>query len=933
MCSLGFNREVSISSKVVSLRPNRGRWVQLGFGLVAALVGPVGPRDQGWLAFARAAAPPSLHVDLDGDGRDDTVTLDESGQLAVQRAGQAGPAQLLRMELGERYPRVTDGKLVQQQTQHGHRFVVATGQRAPGQRVALWAMLRDGKLLAAYNGPVGPVGSDGEYSLGIEVVDGVLLRYQTAPSIDRCDGERRLFVEQYAADGRWLPDPERVLPKVNAVTPLPSAIQGPSQLHTTPNGASLTPFPIFRLAAVSRQVGINRADLLTPPRELEDGQAQTAWRGAHDARGTFFTWKAELAGRSLTALRITPAMASAGGLPTQMVLTTSTKESWRVSLMGGSRPLWVVLPKPVPTSCVSLTIENAGTRDGQWSALGDVSLFTDLDGGDALAVLLGQLVSTDMRNAEAAERTLAAQIDSGDSRQAEELVKSLATAMPSSRGSTKRRHQALLGKLCARAARLSTQAQTMLLDTLMGAISVAEVEERPALFSAATVLSKQPGQASAVATSVEGLVLDARRSWPLRGQALTWIGIEGTLPQLVGLGQRVSAQPGLRAPLVETLARKLRCLGPIDSRWSTVMDAIAASQQQATWQLVLIDVLTESVLGCPGDEARRMVLEQVAAVWRTSLAIADEESRFGVRYRLLKALGRLDVATAPALLDEALRDSEPPELRQLAARVLAKTRPLDVERIKRALADPDAGVRAMLLAGLAGQRDDSVTPLVIPLVTADLWPMVRRAAAEVIASVCQSGTAPPDVVVTTLERALADADDGVAGLSLQGLSRCLGARGLSRYQALLTDGKAAPTVRGQACLLVARHGLGSPATAAKAHQAIGEGLGDLIDDPQAADRSLVAAVQCMRALGEHGDGRDLGLLLARLDREAPAGLRRGAAEAVLKICQRQTTALAKDDRQGLADLLRLAAEPGDSLLHNLLPKLKATCGPWSTTAR
>ena len=33
MCSLGFNREVSISSKVVSLRPNRGRWVQLGFAL------------------------------------------------------------------------------------------------------------------------------------------------------------------------------------------------------------------------------------------------------------------------------------------------------------------------------------------------------------------------------------------------------------------------------------------------------------------------------------------------------------------------------------------------------------------------------------------------------------------------------------------------------------------------------------------------------------------------------------------------------------------------------------------------------------------------------------------------------------------------------------------------------------------------------------
>ncbi len=913
-------------------RCHRARWGHLGFGLAAVLVGPFASWDQHWLASARAAAPPSLSIDLDGDGRTDTVTLDESGQLAVQRSGQAEPPQLLRMELGERYKRISEGKLVQQQTRHGQRFAVATGQRAPGQRMALWATVRDGKLVAAYNGPVGPVGSDGEYSLGIEVVDGVLLRYQTAPSIERCDGERRLFVEQYAADGRWLPDPERVLPKVEAMAPLPSTIHEPSQLLTTPNGASITPFPIFRLAAVSRQVGINRADLLTPPRELEDGQAQTAWRGAHDARGTFFTWKAELAGRSLTALRITPATVASGVLPTQMILTTSGQESWRVSLLGGSRPLWVMLPKPVPTSCVSLTIEHPGTRDGQWSALGDVSLFSDLDGGDALAVLLGQLGSTDMRSAEAAERTLAAQIDSGDPRRADQLVKSLTAAMPTSRGSTKRRYQALLGKLCARAVGLTAAMQTMLLDTLIGAISVAEIEERPALFAAATVLSKQPNQAIAVATSVEGLVLDARRSWPLRGQALTWIGTEGTLPQLLTIGQRVAAQPGLRAPLVDTLARKLHCLGPSDSRWSTVTGAIETSQQHPAWQMVLVDALTESVLGCPGDEGRRLVGEQVAALWRSSSTVTEEESRFGVRYRLLKALGRLDLAIAPALLDEVLRDDQPPELRQMAARVLAKTRPLDIERSKRALADADAGVRVMLLSGLVGRREESLTPLVTPLVTADLWPMVRRAAAEVVASVCQSGTAPPDVVVTTLERALADADDGVAGLSLQGLSRCLGARGLSRYQALLTDGKAAPAVRGQACLLVARHGLGSATTAAKAHQAIGEGLGDLIDDPRAADRSLVAAVQCMRAIGEHGDGRDLGLLLARLDREAPDGLRRGAAEAVLKICQRQTTALAKDDRQGLADLLRLAAEPRDSLLHSLLPKLKASCGPWSTTS-
>ena len=348
---------------------------------------------------------------------------------------------------------------------------------------------------------------------------------------------------------------------------------------------------------------------------------------------------------------------------------------------------------------------------------------------------------------------------------------------------------------------------------------------------------------------------------------------------------------------------------------------------------MLVDALSESVLGCPGEEGRRAVADLLVTMWRASTTITNEESRFELRYRLLKALGRLELATPSPLLDEVLRPDQPPELRQLAARVLAKTRPLDVERTRRALADPDAGVRAMLLSGLFGQREDELTQLVSPVVASDLWPMVRRAAAEVIAGVCQSGTAPPALVVTTLERALADGDEGVAGLSLQGLSRCLGASGSSRYQELLSDGKAAPTVRGQACLLVARHGLLSGATAAKAHQAIGEAIGDLIDDPQAVDRSLVAAVQCMRALGEHGDGSDVGLLLARLDREVPAGLRRGAVEAILKICQRQKTPLSKEDRQGLTELLRQAGDASDSLLHGLLPKLKAACGPWSTASR
>lgn len=923
MCSLGFNREVRLRS-----------WSRSGWffgalcGLGLAFGGSVS--QAATTPAGSAAFPVSLALDLDGDGRTDQVTLSDVGQLSLRLSSQGSEAQALTLELGDRAGKLIAGSLSEQVLRSGQRFIVATGQKANRRQLSLWAAWQANRLTTIYNGPIGPVGSDGEYSLGIDVSDGVLRRYQMAPAVERCDGEKRLFVEQYGSDGRWLPDVDAVLAKLDGVTTISASGEPPRALASIGR-----PLGLYRLVATSRQVGIVRADLLTAPRELDDGQAQTAWRGLHDARGTFFTWRAETPGRSLLALRIDPAPLSQGVLPSQVVVTLSPKERYRVMLSGAvrpGRPLWVVLPQAVAASCVSLSIEQSGTRDGEYSAIGEVSVFSDLDGGDAQAVLVGQLGSTDMRVAEAAERALKTQLESGDTRRSEALIGSIAAVLPDSRGSTRRRLHALLGTLTSQSSRLSDAGRLSLRDALVLAIRRAEAEERAALFAGLGTL--QSIAKGVVIPSVESLTTDASLSLPLRGEALVWLGDHGDPASLLSIGKQVSKEPTLRHSTQRALSTKLRCPTANDPRWTLVLASLGTDAQLASWQALLMDALAESALGCSDDGSKRLVADQLSDLWRVSQGYSDEV-RFALRYRLLRALYRLDLAQPPSLLSSALQPTEPAELRQQAAKGLARMLPLPIDLAQRVLRDEDPGVRTSLLAGLLGRRQDALVPQLAQLLATDRWPMVRRAATDVLASQCSLGMAAgsQSAVVDALTSSLRDADEVVAQLGLLGLSRCLGSTGMNRYLAILSDGKASTAVRGGACVLVAQHGLAHAATADKAHQALADGLSDLIDDPMAGDRSVVAAVKCLRAIGEHGDGRDLPVLLGRLDREVPLGLRRGAAESVLRICQRQRSSLPTADQKGLAELLRMASEPSDGLLHGLLPKLEAACRPWSGRSR
>jgi hypothetical protein len=73
-----------------------------------------------------------------------------------------------------------------------------------------------------------------------------------------------------------------------------------------------------------------------------------------------------------------------------------------------------------------------------------------------------------------------------------------------------------------------------------------------------------------------------------------------------------------------------------------------------------------------------------------------------LRYRLLTALARLELPETPALTREVLRDEKQPELRQLAARSLARVSSLDSQLMQKVLSDSDAGGASDAADGTCG---------------------------------------------------------------------------------------------------------------------------------------------------------------------------------------------------------------------------------------
>ena len=345
--------------------------------VAAAKAAETSPGAAGPGAAKGGATAALLSQRLDWGGEATSVTVGSDALVSMQSGAQEplgvrlpGPSKALRSARAEvATGGATRYLLVKLQTVDG------------GQRLVVVGKVGD-KLAAVYAGPVGPVGRDGEYALSIEATPQGLLRYQRVPGLSRCDGEDRLFIERYQGTAGWQPAPELAVPELGDAQVLTAAAKNPGGASDAASGSMVgAPIGVYRFVAASAQVGAQRADLLAPPRELEDGKPATAWRVPADARGAFVTARADGAGHSVHALRIVPAAVSQGALPRQLALLFDGKQRLNINL---SPPLrdgaaqWIQLPSPIATSCLSIVI-TVPAPGGQPAALGKVAIYSELD--------------------------------------------------------------------------------------------------------------------------------------------------------------------------------------------------------------------------------------------------------------------------------------------------------------------------------------------------------------------------------------------------------------------------------------------------------------------------------------------------------------------------------------------------------------------------
>ena len=904
-------------------------------------------------ALARPPGAALLNQRVDWDGEPASVTVSSEGLVSVQSGSQEplavrlpGPAKVVRSARAE------------VATAGDTRYLLVKLQTVDsGQRLVVVGKV-GARLATVYAGPVGPVGRDGEYSIVIEATPQGLLRYQRVPGLQRCDGEDRLFSERYQGSAGWQPAPELTVPTLGDAPVLTATTPVTGGAGAAPGNLG-APIGVYRFVGASAQVGVQRADLLAAPRELEDGKPATAWRVPADARGAFVTARADGAGHSVHALRIVPAAASQGALPRQLALLLDGKQRLTIDLSPAARDSaaqWVQLPTPIATSCLSLVI-TVPAPGGQPAALGKVAIYSELDAdtSDAgLRRLAERAASTDFASGEAALRTLRAFVERERSREpktagrATALLKAIDAVLPSAQGTGRRRLQETLRSL------VGGPPWPELAETLVHAIVLAEPAERPALWSALGQLG---------AGSEAGLLQlagEVKLGTAGRAEALQRLGALATPGALQALLQMATAEPTpqreLQRSVIGGLGAALHCRPEGDPLLTAALAALPGPSRAAPGELaagksgpprggtaLLVEALGLALTDC-SPAVRSRLSHELLGLWPALGAAAPdgtpsagklEQADFVLRYRILQSLERLDSPTEESaqLLFRVLAGEAEPILRQAAARA-AVTGHASAEQVTKAvgqaLADADPGVRLAVLSAVGERHLATVLPATEQALRSDRWPLVRRAAVDSRAAQCPAvppvGQTSPRVAA--LRQAVSDADEQVQRLALAGLGRCEAAGAIDVYTAQLKDGQAAPALRSQACALLVRHGFSAAEPVQQqAHATIAATLLELLSDPAADERSAGTVISCTRAIGELGDPRDFSVLLhtsTAPPSEVPPPIRQSALEAIAKLCTR-TPALPAALRKDLASGLQSATKDPEERVAGAAQRAQARC--------
>lgn len=933
-------------------------WVSprlLSAGLVLIGTGPG--------AGARAEAPQVLSwisADADGDGKPDTLTLRGDGTLQIEWAGRAastlrfGPAASLKRPAELQFLATATGRYILARASE-------VGRGGALQPRALAAQVRGQGATVAFLGPVGPIGRDGEYTVDLALSPAGLLRYQTTPSVRRCDGEARLFVERYADGSGFVPYSEATLaPAAAGATAEPAAM---SVSETAPADFVAPAIGIYRWIAASAAAHITRADQLGPPRELEDDSPLSAWAPpAPQLRGAFVTAQADGTGHSPRAIRLRAA--SGRPLPSRVLLILGAQRRF-VATLGQAATQWLVLPAGVASDCVSLVLE-AGAND---AAIGDAVIYSELDGPGGLAAIAAQVAGSEGSLGEGAQRTLLlrARRDAGGRKQ---VLAAVATALQNAANGKPeglRRLDDLLLQLAeadapAGGTGASSPPAPDSLDALLTQVLARRLAgpagQSPSDDLASAFLRSLASYPRVGTRLLARISEDAALRGELRGQALAlWAALgrdrdpQGTASYVLSRLGDAQAQAGLATGWLAALTAVLSCPAPNDAVLTAVLAAFDSTRAAMTPSpagspdaaalsrlTLLLSGVSQAFARCPDSPRTAQVAERLAAAW----PVAPEDSAaplsnpaFALRYRVLQALERLaqDTPAVQSVLGRAAALTAEPVLRQLASRLRVRLQNSAAGSTTDRLAglrDPDAGVRLATLSALSvGDRpartaglplNQGELALLDSTLLRDSWPKVRRAAAEARAGQCReaSGGAAPSRV-EALRTALADRDVELQRRALAAIARCEGAAAVDVFVQVAENTEAKAGLRGQACALLARHALGASALPADqrkaAHSAAGVALIDLLRDPEADDRHAAALSQCLRGFAEAGDTSDLPVLFEAASGELPATLRQLALAAIGGVCSRRPMVAGRPEplpgklQRSLRDIVAAALAP------------------------
>jgi HEAT repeat protein len=796
------------------------------------------------LALCLLAATPASAAPLSQGGvliADDGTVL-----LSGQRVGK------LKLPPGKRRLRVERGRT-------GGRTLVLAHVIGNADRAATLAISRQrGATKVLFAGSTGPQGVDGEWSLHLTLRGGRLLRYQRRPGLSRCDGQPvRLFPQVYdAKSGRFR---SVVLPPKASKLPLLTAKRTPASA-SPPLGLST-----FRPVAASTQLGDQgRASELSAPLELTDGRADRPWveGRSSDGRGEWVTLRRGPSPYKLRALRIVPGDAAsrkafaASNRLASVIVALSPKERFRVRFpqdplrAGGdvATPYIVTLPRPSDSRCVTVLIERVyhakgAPRRGGRTAIGELRAVTELEGAKGRAQLLADLRGDDDARARGAIGVLALQGEAALGL----LAKPLATA---------KRGSVLLARLLTVLARVGTAKAAALAASTLPRLAPRGQRVLEELLRGLRARVQPTLERMLVGPHEPGALIATRLLARLHTAS-----VRRALLARVGLGTR-----RLRAAVATALTAQR------DPATTTeVLAALrAAAPERLARRADLVLVLGR--LGrrpLPASARRASLATELTRRWPAG----DTASTFELRYRLVRAVGRLDGGGQRAWLLARSRATDSVLRWQALLALAADKQPAVTQRLVGALRDKDPRVRGSAAEALATRPSPIVAKALHDALRYEAWPMVARAAASALGRHCSAATDK------ALRRAIAKRALGIDVAALSALARC---RPADLFDTLLTyamSRKQPVSLRRRAVALLDKKLVGSRA------RIIASLFLRLRRESMANAAAERVAAEFARTLGRVGQGKTAGRPLRDALSLAPSvAIRAAAARALGRVC-------------------------------------------------